>query len=91
MGTKNEPGEFDCHAKAEPDEPRFTLLARDPLAPHLVRLWAAARRGDLYGGLTLLSDLFMAQGFPLVDEAKESEADTCADEMGDWRDEHNGN
>lgn len=40
MGTKNNPGAYDCHAKAEPDEPLFTLLARDPFAPQLVRLWA---------------------------------------------------
>lgn len=40
MGTKNNPGPYDCLAKAEPDEPMFVLLARDPLAPILVRLWA---------------------------------------------------
>lgn len=43
MGTKNEPGNFDCYGKAEDDEPMFTLLARDPLAPALVRLWADLR------------------------------------------------
>lgn len=45
MGTKNEPGKYDCFAKAEDDEPMFTLLARDPLAAKLVRRWAAARAG----------------------------------------------
>jgi hypothetical protein len=40
MGTKNNPGAYDCYAKAAPDEPMFVLLARDPLAPTLVRLWA---------------------------------------------------
>jgi len=40
MGTKNEPGKFDCYDKAEPDEPMFVLLARDPLAPVLVAQWA---------------------------------------------------
>lgn len=40
MGTKNNPGRFDCHASADPDEPLFTLRAKDPLAPALVRLWA---------------------------------------------------
>lgn len=39
MGTKNNPGKFDCYTKAEPDEPMFVLLARDPLAPILVNLW----------------------------------------------------
>lgn len=40
MGTKSNPGEFDCYAKAAPDEPMFVLLPRDPLAPDLVREWA---------------------------------------------------
>jgi hypothetical protein len=44
MGTKNAPGEFDCYAKAELDEPMFVLLARDPLAPILVQLWASLQR-----------------------------------------------
>jgi len=40
MGTKNNPGEFDCYEEADPDEPMFVLLARDELAPEIVRLWA---------------------------------------------------
>jgi hypothetical protein len=40
MGTKNNPGLYDCYDKAEPDEPMFVLLARDPKAPDLVRTWA---------------------------------------------------
>lgn len=43
MGTKNNPGDYDCYDKAEPDEPMFVLLARDPLAPDLVDLWAKTR------------------------------------------------
>ncbi len=43
MGTKNNPGAFDCHESAEDDEPLFTLRARDPHAPALVRLWADLR------------------------------------------------
>lgn len=35
-----------CRAKAQPDEPVFTLLARDKFAPMLVRLWAAMREAD---------------------------------------------
>ena len=49
MGTKNHPGRFDCYGNAHPDEPMFVLLARDPLAPMLVELWAHMRvltRGD---------------------------------------------
>ena len=44
MGTKNKPGTFDCLTHAEPDEPYFLLLARDPVAPVLVRLWVELRR-----------------------------------------------
>lgn len=42
MGTKEAPGAFDCYDKAEPGEPVFTLLARDPIAPALIDAWAAA-------------------------------------------------
>lgn len=43
MGTKNNPGKFDCYANAQPDEPMFVLLARDQLAPGIVRIWALAK------------------------------------------------
>jgi hypothetical protein len=43
MGTKNNPGKFDCYENAEPDEPMFILLGRDKHAPLLVRLWADLR------------------------------------------------
>lgn len=46
MGTKNDPGTYDCYDKAEPDEPMFVLLGRDPLAPALVEEWAAARHNS---------------------------------------------
>lgn len=51
MGTKNRPGAYDCHEKAEPDEPLFTLLARDASAPALIEMWADARekRGEEAG------------------------------------------
>ena len=43
MGTKNDPGEYDCYANAKDDEPMFVLLARDPIAPVLVHLWVMMR------------------------------------------------
>lgn len=43
MGTKKEPGKWDCYAKAEPDEPVFILLGRDASAPARVRKWAYER------------------------------------------------
>jgi hypothetical protein len=44
MGTKNNPGKFDCYANAAPDEPMFILLGRDPAASLLVKLWVEMRR-----------------------------------------------
>jgi hypothetical protein len=47
MGTKNNPGEFDCYSKALPDEPMFVLLARDPRSVQLVRMWADMWSNDV--------------------------------------------
>lgn len=68
MGTKNNPGNYDYYAKAKDDEPMFILLARDPMAPVLVRLWA-----DIY-----------ARSFNDFNEAKYAEACKCASEMTNW-------
>lgn len=46
MGSKNNPGSYDCYANAEPDEPMFVLLGRDRHAPTLARLWAILRAKD---------------------------------------------
>lgn len=46
MATKNNPGNYDCYANAEPDEPMFILLGRDKHAPTLVWLWATLRELD---------------------------------------------
>lgn len=43
MGTKKNPGKWDCYAKAEEDEPVFVLLGRDATAPLVVRRWADER------------------------------------------------
>lgn len=44
MGTKANPGTYDCYAAATDDEPLFVLRAKDPLAPDIVRLWAKTRQ-----------------------------------------------
>lgn len=44
MGTKNNPNPNDCYTKAEPDEPMFTLLGRDPVAAFVIRCWVSLRR-----------------------------------------------
>lgn len=50
METKRNPSPFDCYDKADPDEPMFVLLGRDPLAGPLVALWAQARARMRPGG-----------------------------------------
>lgn len=72
MGTKNNPGSYDCHAAAEPDEPMFVLLARDPIAPLLVRNWVHMRMQQIVQGIKPNTPEQMA---------KISEALKCADEM----------
>ena len=44
MGTKNNPGKYDCYAKADPDEPMFVLLGRDPTAGVVVMFWTMLQR-----------------------------------------------
>jgi hypothetical protein len=46
MATKNNPGKWDCYDKAEPHEPMFVLLGRDPLAGALVELWALLKENE---------------------------------------------
>jgi hypothetical protein len=77
MGTKNNPGKFDCYAKAEPDEPMFILLARDISAPATVEKWAEYRRGLVLIDERPESDLVMV-----------AEALDCAERMRAWRDKN---
>lgn len=74
MGTKNNPGEFDCYKNAHPDEPMFVLLARDPNAPQLVRQWATHRAVEILYGRRPENDKQMCK-----------EALDCADAMEAWR------
>mgnify|MGYP001569981107 CR=1 FL=1 len=73
MGTKNDPGRFDCHTDAGPDEPIFTLRASDPEAPEAVRHWCKVRRWEIRQGRA-----------PESDYAKVSEAMECARAMEAW-------
>jgi hypothetical protein len=79
MGTKNDPGDYDCHAKALPDEPKFTLLARDPDFHRLVMKWARRRSQDVQCGLRPASDMEMV-----------AEARSCAFAGREWRKNNNG-
>ncbi len=66
MGTKNKPGQFDCYANAEPDEPMFVLLGRDPASSLLVTTWTKIRTES---------------GIDLVGSPKILEAEACAEAM----------
>lgn len=87
MGTKNNPGEFDAYAKAEPDEPLFTLIGRDPMAFHLVRIWTALRWRHFGMAHALLDDAICDMGnrkVPHTEETKLLEALACSDQMKAW-------
>lgn len=66
MGTKNNPGKFDCYANAADDEEMFILLARDRHYATLVRIWTLLREADVKAGLKGTSDLVQ------IAEAKQS-------------------
>jgi hypothetical protein len=79
MGSKNDPGKFDCYANAMPDEPMFVLLGRDPYAPYLLDQWADHRERDV-----------RLRKRPEADFALCREARHCADNMREWRKANDG-
>jgi hypothetical protein len=79
MGTKNNPGSFDCYSKALPDEPVFVLLARDPGFERLVMEWARDREFAVACGERPDTDLAMVE-----------EAYKCARAGAEWRHKNNG-
>lgn len=72
MSTKDNPGDYDCYTKAEPDEPMFILLARDPVAATMVRIWIKLRR-------------MLGHDVTNKDRRKIGEAKRVADAMDKWR------
>jgi hypothetical protein len=79
MGSKIQPGKFDCYANALPDEPMFVLLARDPDFWRLVHKWAKRRQKDIQCGLR-----------PQSDAALVAEAEECAWAGQEWRRKNDG-
>ncbi len=85
------------NSELEPGEPIFVLRARDPLAPHMVTLWAALRNGDVSSALSIFSDTvsdpahgyhldYLEEGSPR--DPKVSSASAKAQEMNKWREEN---
>jgi hypothetical protein len=73
MGTRTNPGKYDCYHKAEPDEPVFVLRGRDGSAAALVYDWAALRERDIDMGLK-----------PEADREQVLEARECAKAMAEY-------
>ena len=77
MGTKNNPGEYDCYAKLADDEPYFLLRAKDIAAHETVRKWVEMRRQ-----FRMFQSPF---GVPTPkQEAKLQEAMKVAEAMNQW-------
>lgn len=74
MGTKTNPGKYDCYDKLEPDEPHFVLMARDPAAPQVIAYWTQIRAEMIQQKLKPESD------YDVLDEAVK-----CASDMQAWR------
>jgi hypothetical protein len=72
MGTKNNPGKYDCYAKLEPDEPYFLLRGKDPIGWLVVKVWVALR-------MVLADDLLPTEYAEKLNEAK-----AAAAQMKDW-------
>lgn len=66
MGTKNNPGRYDCYANAEPDEPIFVLRGSDTTASVVVHFWR------------LLKEEMKEQGASNISAEKLEEARACA-------------
>lgn len=60
MGTKSEPSRYDGYGKAEPNEPVFTLIGRDPAAPGLIRAWVLHHQNAKTDGAQLMEALSVA-------------------------------
>lgn len=88
MGTKANPGHFDCYHAAQDDEPMFVLLARDPIAPLLVQLWARIRESRTTTDGVGCSCQECAERRRIKSQdicEKITEALECADDMDRWR------
>ncbi len=90
MGTKQNPGKYDCLEKAGEDEPVFVLVARDPSASFLVACWAAVRSGDGMAAIAAVQRAIAAteKARKGVDAEKVTEAYQCSEQMAKWYSEN---
>lgn len=83
MGTKNNPGHYDCYAKLAEDEPYFVLRGKDPFGWLLVNLWCSIR-----------TMMMRANASPKEKEnyqTKLREAKACAASMKSFAERHPAN
>ena len=78
MGTKLNPGDFDCYSNALNDEPMFVLLARDEKSPSIVRYWAQKYKEEK-------EKASIKKRLTVEQYKKFNEALDCADAMDTWR------
>lgn len=83
ISTKEHPSPFDGMEKAAPDEPVFTLIARDPDAPDTVRHWAYIRRKRISSDIIDLGSAEVPEDL-LNDLRRCLEAEDIAEEMDAW-------
>lgn len=89
MATKLNPGQFDCYAKAAPDEPLFVLRSTDHRAPHLVRIWAMVRAGHFTAAHNEFTAMIAEQPrYEYKADEKMAEAMKCAAQMENWKRSH---
>jgi hypothetical protein len=75
MGTKTNPGKFNCYAAALPDEEVFTVLGRDPALPATIRFWMGERAR-------------LGKAVEPDDVERLGEAGIIADRAAAWREKH---
>jgi hypothetical protein len=87
MGTKNNPGKYDCYAKAAPDEPIFTMRGKDVSAPYFVEMWTYVRQGKFRDAQFALAMMCADPDVKAIvgDCDKFAEALDVAEAMRTWR------
>lgn len=85
MGTKQNPGVFDCYDKIEDNEPFFTLRANDETAADFVELWADIHGANPLGAVQTFARLLNQLKFVDVNRPKIMEAYNNAEAMRNWK------
>lgn len=84
MGTKNNPGKYDCYEKAEPDEPLFVLIGRDQTASDFVDLWAHIHNAAPISAFETFIKIYQNIQWNTNNKEKVFEAFRCANDMRNY-------